>query len=261
MTTLQQVEDLIRKQLNPINVKLDDLSKKYDELQQAVKFISDKYDGTMNEIKSTNTKIQAHNRDLTTIKQDLKIIDKRAIESLDQVEELAQYIRRDCLEISGIKATDEPSSEAIVQAIGAAINTPLDYDDISIAHPIPSHNPRQPPKIIVKFKHRKTRNKFYINRRKLAGTKPKDIPGLDGSSTADNKIFISESLTPKKRRLFGEINKFKKHHKWKFIWTYNGRIYLKEKENTKQYAFDNDDDLQEFYKANETYDDYSYSWR
>ena len=55
-------------------------------------------------------------------------------------------------------------------------------------------------------------NKFYSNRRKLARKKAKDLPNLNLSSEAD--VFISESLTPFKKKLY-DVNKVKTKLKWK----------------------------------------------
>ena len=115
------------------------------------------------------------------------------------------------------------------------IGVNLHSDDIAIANPIQTFNTDHPPKIIVKFTRRKTRNKFYASRKLLHKKKAKDLPHLRLRSS--NPIFISESLTPKRKRLFGEVNKIKKKFKWRFIWSRNGRIFLKDKENSTAYSF------------------------
>ena len=53
------------------------------------------------------------------------------------------------------------------------IEVPLQDNDISIAHPIPIYKVGAPPKLIVKFTRRSVRDKFYLNRRKLARKKAK----------------------------------------------------------------------------------------
>jgi len=96
----------------------------------------------------------------------------------------------------------------------------------------------------VKFTRHSVRNKFYSNRRKPARKKAKDLPHLNLSSEAD--VFVSESLTPFKKKLFGDVNKVKKHLKWKYIWTYNGRIFIREDEDKPSFSFDNAEDLNKF---------------
>ena len=133
---------------------------------------------------------------------------------MSQIEELAQYVRRDCLEISGIEPTATCMCEDIVTSIGKAIGVPMVKEEISTAHRAPLYKADAPPKIIVKFT-RDMRNRFYGNRRKLANKKVKDLPDLNLTST--EMVYISESLTPYKKRLFGEVNNQKKKLKWKYI--------------------------------------------
>ena len=59
-------------------------------------------------------------------------------------------------------------------------------------------------------------------------SKANGLPNLNLSSEAD--VFVSESLTPFKKKLFGDVNKVKKHLKCKYIWIYNGRIFIREDE-------------------------------
>ena len=97
---------------------------------------------------------------------------------------------------------------------------------------------------MVKFTRREVRDRFYSNRKNLARKQIMDIPGLgpDGGG----RVYISESLTPSRKKLFGEINKIKRSRKWKFIWTQNGGIFLREAENTRIYGFDTKEHLAEF---------------
>jgi len=97
-------------------------------------------------------------------------------------------------------------------------------------------------KLIVKFTRRSVRNKFYSSRRKLARKKAKDLPNLSLSSEAD--VFASKSLTPFKKKLSGDvINKVTKHLMWKYIWTYNGRSFIREDENKPSFSFDTAENL------------------
>lgn len=75
----------------------------------------------------------------------------------------------------------------------------------------------------------------------MANKKVKDPPDLNLTSTEN--VFISESLTSK---LFGEVNKKRKKLKWKYIWTQNGRIFIKANENTTTRSFDRVEDLSKF---------------
>ena len=139
----------------------------FNELKNNVKFVSDKYDDLLSQIQAMNAKslqqrtdIKNVNSDISTIKQDLQAVKKQATDAILHVEEIGRYLRRDCLEIAGIKATSECSAEAIVESVGKAIGVLVNKEDISIAHPIPSYNTAAQPKIIVKFTRRSVRNTF-----------------------------------------------------------------------------------------------------
>ena len=185
MATIDQVKDLLKSELNPINVKLEKLAKTFNDLNTSVNFLSAKYDEILKHIRSANEKLNHHSADISKIKEELKQTVKQADEANLQADELAQYLRRDCLEISGIKVTNECSSEAIVKSIGKAIDVPIEEQGISIAHPIPSYKTDAPPKIIVKFTRRSVRNEYYSNRRKLVNKKVKDLPDLNLTSNVD----------------------------------------------------------------------------
>ena len=81
------------------------------------------------------------------------------------------------------------------------------------------------------FTRRDIRNAFYANRRKLINKKTNELSGLGLEEEVN--VYISESLSSYKKRLFGNVNKLKKRIKWKHIWTQNGRIFLKEAERSK----------------------------
>lgn len=89
--------------------------------------------------------------------------------------------------------------------------------------------PIQHPAIVVKFTNRRIRDRFYKARTKLKSCTIRDI-GLE--RYGENNIFIQESLTEAKRKLFKNCLKFRKEKNYKFIWTYYGVIYLRCNEHT-----------------------------
>ena len=60
-------------------------------------------------------------------------------------------------------------------------------------------------KVIVKFTRRSTKEKFYHGRLRLKDKSTRDL-GL--SRIAENKLFISESLSPRNKQLFKDCLKF-----------------------------------------------------
>lgn len=59
-------------------------------------------------------------------------------------------------------------------------------------------------------------------------------------------VFVFELFILFKKKFFGDVNKVKKYFKWKYIWIYNGRIFIREDENKLFFLFDNVEDLYKF---------------
>ena len=121
---------------------------------------------------------------------ELDEVKKCATDAMSQIEEIAQFVPRDCLEISGIKPSAECTCENIVTSIGKAIVIPVAKEEISIAHQIPPYKADVPLKIIVEFTRRDIRDGFYGSRRKLASKKIQDLPDLN--LTCTENVYISE---------------------------------------------------------------------
>lgn len=62
----------------------------------------------------------------------------------------------------------------------------------------------------------------------------------------DVNIFIFEFFMLYKKKLFGNVNKEKKCLKWKFIWIFNGRIFIRNNEYLLVVMFDMEDDFKRF---------------
>ncbi|EDO29108.1 predicted protein [Nematostella vectensis] len=128
--------------------------------------------------------------------------------SLDDIE---QYSRRDCLEIKGVPVTPTENTNDVVKKVGEHMKVEILEEDISTSHrlPAPRPNPNQRPakpgvhvnmptaSIIVKFARRDVRDRFYAGRKHLRYKSVRDI----GLTRSDNKIYISESLSPGNREL------------------------------------------------------------
>ena len=101
-----------------------------------------------------------------------------ALKGMGETEKTAQYLRRDCLEISGVKPNAEYSSENIVESIGKVLNVSVAENDIPDAHPSCSCKKDAMPKLIVKFTRTNVCNEFYATRKVLAEKNLIEDPAL-----------------------------------------------------------------------------------
>ncbi|XP_068697258.1 uncharacterized protein [Montipora foliosa] len=139
--------------------------------------------------------------------------------------DLEQYTRRECVEIRGVPQKPDESTNTIVKEVGKAVGVEIADIDILVSHRLPpskSYKSRKPgpPPIIVKFVRRDTKDAFYQARMKYMTSKALGFPDK-------NRMYISKSLSPANRKLFNEAYKLKKDLDYKFLWTSNGRVFLR----------------------------------
>ena len=101
------------------------------------------------------------------MRKDLDDATKQAQDAMNGFENLAKYLRRDCLGITGVPPSENYTCNQLVMAVGQAISVRVKEEDISTSHPLPTFKEDAPPNIIVKFTRRDARNSFYTNRGSL----------------------------------------------------------------------------------------------
>ena len=148
------------------------------------------------------------------------------------------------LEVSGIPRSDEEDQDTVektVITISRHLGVDISVDDIDAAHRL-SKNPQA--NIIVKFRSRKIRDAIFSARSKLKGTTTKNLD--IATERAPSRIFINESLTPRRKELMYKARLMKKEGHFKFLWSRNGTIWLRVKENSQAVSIRSDSDLAVF---------------
>jgi hypothetical protein len=85
---------------------------------------------------------------------------KEFISSYDeQIHEIQQYLRRDCVEITGIPVTSVDDPKILAKELGDLMEVQVDERDISTAHRLPASK-KVKDRIIVKFVNRDKKNEF-----------------------------------------------------------------------------------------------------
>ncbi|XP_068685027.1 uncharacterized protein [Montipora foliosa] len=149
------------------------------------------------------------------------------------LDETQQYLRRDCLEINGVPISSYENPNQLVKEVGLLAGVEIDDRHIAAAHKLPdSKNVKY--RLIVKFIQRDKREELYKHRKNLVG---KNISHLPSVEDGNGKIFINESLTSYRKRLFGRIREYKRNNNLKYLWTSNGKIMLKVNDTSPTQAF------------------------
>jgi hypothetical protein len=148
----------------------------------------------------------------------------------------------------GIPYTHDEKTEDIVMAIARAKGVPLTHQDFTCFRALKKHDqekkneaalaPRRPPKIIIKL----ITNTLKTDLKKKSSLALTEI-GFRECGT--DRAFFSENLTPSQRELFFQTRKANKTRlQYKYVWTRDGNIYVKAKDNTAKIQIRSEDDLQ-----------------
>ena len=78
----------------------------FQELKRLVDFVNEKYDDILAQLKQANEKTQRQGTSLKQMRKDLDDATKQAQDAMNGFENLAEYLRRDCIEISSVPPSE-----------------------------------------------------------------------------------------------------------------------------------------------------------
>ena len=223
--------DKISKSLIDNSTSLLQLTEEIKELRSQ-QFLSEQYEDMKQRLHSKVKVLQAENQDLKLHVCKLEAVTRQTHE---EVIDLEQYGRRECLEFQGLGWNKNENTDDLIIRVSKMVGVDLKAEEISVSHRLsPASNKNPQPAIIARFCFRKTRDAVFSQRHRL---RPHNKAHPEG------RIFISESLAKINRRRFKLCLQFKKKKYIKFIWTNHGVTYLRDSEGAKAMAIKTEDDL------------------
>ena len=157
--TCETLESILDQKLKPLNVKIDSVI-------ESINFWESKFD-EMNkriaDVESSSAHILKENK---LLKEEVLRLSNSLQAEKETVSDLEQYIRRECLEISGIPEEMHEDTNDIVIRVGRMIGVEIENSDISISHRLPIKQSyskavrkgKETKKIIAKFVRRDKRD-------------------------------------------------------------------------------------------------------
>lgn len=249
-TFLPNIRKELKSEIAELKLEIKNLNAKCSEIEKSQKFLSNEFDNLLQSLRSTK-------REIIDISTKVKDLEERTAALSDSnydlnatLDDLQQYIRRDCVEVTGIPVLPVDSPKQLAAELGGLLGLDINDEHISIAHRLSPTKKNNKGRMIIKFVHRHTKDEFYKRRNMLVGKSTKDLPLIaqeyGKSIHSADKIFINESLTPYRKRLFGRINEYRRINKWKFIWTVNGKILLRESDSSRVFSFTTNEQFEDF---------------
>lgn len=220
-------------QLTDIISLLNNLLTENIKLQKSVAETHSKLDAQTSQLQQllVRTKVlEDENRKLKVENEELKI----------SHDDLEQYSRRNCIEIHGIPEVQGENIISEVIKIGRAIGEEIKPTTIDNCHRLGKQIKDSPVirGIIVKFVRNFDKEQF-LKCRKVK----RNLNTLELGFNVNNIVYVNENLTQRRRSLMARARKMKRVFNLAYVWSKNGRVYVRERENTKIILINSDKDL------------------
>ena len=150
---LPSIRREMKAEIDSVKTDIKKIEARFDKIEESQAFLSDKYDGIIETLQSS--KKQAAAAEAKAKDQDKEIYNLQCgrYEHDAAIDELQQYSRRDCLEITGIPIPPIDNPKKLVQELASTVGVTVQDDQISTAHRLPSTK-KVKHRIIVKFTQR-----------------------------------------------------------------------------------------------------------
>lgn len=205
------------------------------DLRLAVNSLTNRLDGCDSRIDTLCARVGALESQNTT--QNVQQPHSALLETIDNLRlELNDRDQDQLLNDVEISCVPEESGENTVHVaitLGQKLGVPLTEQDIVDATRVgrvpdlrdgvqgPAPRPRL---VVVRLARRAVRDQLLraARVRRGATTEGTGLPG------APCRFYINERLTPANRRLFRQARELKQHHAWRFAWTRDGKIFVRQ---------------------------------
>lgn len=203
------------------------------EINKSLEFHSDQMKELTNIVKAQSDSLKNFENMYQQVYEENQKLKKTVIELEQKVDDMEQYSRGNCVEINGIPEKENESVLELVKKLGTSLNFPINDEMVDTCHRVGQKTPGRTRGIIVKFTRRTVKEEILRQRRIKRNLNTKDIGFTDSNAEV---IYMNESLTPHRRKIFNEARALKKEKGYTFLWVRNGKILLRESEGSRVIA-------------------------
>ena len=146
----------------------------------------------------------------------------------DQLNDLEQYSRRLCINVTGVPETASESTDQIVTDLAKMAGVTVTRADIDRTHRIGKPGTGKVRPIIARFTNFAKRQEVYNARRELR--KPRPVRGSVVTSEVAGKVFIADNLTRQNQHTMFIARNLKKEGRLHSAWTDVGKMKIRLRE-------------------------------
>ena len=157
--------DKVSKSLVDNSTSLLQLTEEIKELRRSQQFLSEQYEDMKQRLHSKDEEVkvlQAENQDLKLHVRKLEAVTSQTHE---EVNDLEQYGRRECLEFQGLAWNKNENTDDLVLRVSKMVGVDLKAEEISVSHRLSPASDKNPQP--ARFCSRKTRDAVFSQRHRL----------------------------------------------------------------------------------------------
>ena len=167
------------------------------------------------------------NKKINDLESRIEDTEYKLYEAEAKINKLNQYSRRENLEIIGIPDTiSQPELETTVIKLMDSMGVVLSSYEIVSCHRLYKNKKQSSANTIVRFMSRKKAIEILQKKKNLAQSPYVEI--------FENDIYITENLTPENRDIYDSCHLLKKKNVINNVWSYNGVVRIKFKDDNKE---------------------------
>lgn len=219
----------------------DSTSATLDQILEQLKLINSRITTIEDKINNIEHSLDYHAKEVEDLKKDVSCMKMIMPEVQRKVHEQENIILNRSIEIMGIPYDSGEKLGDIVTAVAQKHQIHVDDRNIDLAYRNKSKK-----SIVVRFIHTHIRNSLL---KSAKANRETNLSAKDIGYKSTEKIYLNELLGFECRKLFYLARNFKSKHNFKFAWTTNQNVYLRQKSDTKAILIKSESDLHDLEKS------------
>lgn len=170
-----------------------------------------------------------------------------------EIDERDQEMLGSDIEIAGFPETANENSTHVILTIAKKLGMPLDERDVVSAERVGAPRPAgapaggagavvRPRPIAVRLVRRSQRDAL-LQAARVRRHLTTDDAYMPGVSPSPRLFYINERLTRRNRRLFQKTREAAKRLNWKYVWTRDGKVFVRQESGKARHRIRADNDL------------------
>ncbi|RZF31931.1 hypothetical protein LSTR_LSTR011528 [Laodelphax striatellus] len=211
------------------------------EFNTSFEFANSKIDDQTKTISNQTLKINECLRLIEDLRKENTSLKRKVSDLETRLEDVEQYSRRNTLEIYGVPEIKNEDVYETVRKVCTALDVNMTREKIDVCHRLgkPKEDTR-PAGIIVKFVRREDKFSILAKRKVKRNLSTQDL-GFQQKSA----VYINESLSPARRKLFAAAREAKKKNGYAYLWVQNGKILMRREQGKPVVKISSLNDLNE----------------